>query len=166
MAEYSMDMASETELRVRKIRYGTVIDHITAGRALDVLRILGIGRDCKDVISVVMNVPSRKLGKKDIVKVENRELKPEEVDKITLIAPNATINIVRDYKVVKKERVSLPKTFKGIIRCVNPNCISNSPREPVQPILHVYSENPLRLRCHYCGRILELEDVLRQLSSG
>ena len=87
------------ELKVTPIKDGTVIDHITPGRALKVLRILKIPESTSSVVSVAMNV-SGKMGKKDIVKVENRELDPKELDKIALIAPKATINIIRDYEVI------------------------------------------------------------------
>jgi len=149
-------------LRVTKIREGTVIDHITAGYALIVLRILGITGREGFVVSVAMNVPSQKLGRKDIVKIEGRELSPEEVDRIALVAPKATINIIRDYEVVRKHRVRLPKIIRNIIKCMNPACITNS-REPVEPTFYVISEEPLKLRCHYCGRIMEQADVLASL---
>ena len=150
-------------LRVAKIREGTVIDHITAGYALIVLKILGITGREGFVVSVAMNVPSKKLGRKDVVKIEGRELSPEEVNKIALVAPRATINIIRDYEVVEKHRVRLPRTIRNIVRCVNPACITNA-REPVEPIFYVVSEEPLRLKCHYCGRIMEQHDVLAFLT--
>src|SRR3989337_4262552 len=93
--------STEKEMRVRRIKHGTVIDHITAGQALNVLRILGVSGTTKAVVSVAMNVPSGAIGSKDIVKVENRELEEEEVDRISLIAPNATINIIRDFEVIE-----------------------------------------------------------------
>jgi aspartate carbamoyltransferase regulatory subunit len=99
--------------------------------------------------------------RKDIVKVEDRELKPEEVDKIALIAPQATINIIRDSEVVAKHKVFLPESIEGIIRCANPNCISNAEREPVISRFIRVSENPLRFRCFYCERIIE--DVAKYL---
>ena len=148
-----------------KIRNGTVIDHITRGHALIVLKILGITGMEGTVVSVAMNVPSQKLGFKDIVKIEGRELKPEEVDRIALVAPRATINIIREYEVVDKMRVRLPKTLKDIVRCINPACISNS-NEPVQPLFYVISEEPLRLKCHYCGVIMEKKDALASLYEG
>lgn len=154
-------MAKRT-LRVSKIKDGTVIDHITKGYALNVIKILGIDGRSDGVVTIAMNVPSQKLGVKDIVKIEGRELNPEEVDKIALIAPHATINIIRNYKVVEKQRVKLPSIIQGIIKCTNPPCISNSESEPVKPIFYVESEEPLRLRCHYCGHIMGKEDVLRQ----
>jgi len=139
-----------------------VIDHITHGYALDILKILGItGRESSGVITIAINVPSKKYGIKDIVKVEGRELKAEEVDKIALLAPHATINIIRNYKVVEKQRVKLPAVIRGIVKCANPSCISNS-GEPIQPTFYVEREEPLRLRCHYCGRIMEREDVMRR----
>ncbi|HDS45931.1 MAG TPA: aspartate carbamoyltransferase regulatory subunit [Methanomicrobia archaeon] len=149
------------ELKVVPIRNGTVIDHITAGQALNVLKILGIHADTDAALSVATNVRSKQMGRKDIVKVEDRELKPEEVDKIALIAPNATINIIRDSEVVEKHKVFLPPSIEGIIRCANPNCISNVEREPVVSRFITISEHPLRFRCVYCERMIE--DVSRYL---
>jgi len=152
---------SRKTLRVSKIKNGTVIDHITGGHALDVIKILGITGRVDGVVTVAINVPSKKLVTKDMVKIEGRELKSEEVDKIALLAPHATINIIRNYKVVEKQRVKLPNILRGIVKCANPACISNS-KEPVQPTFYVESEEPLRLRCHYCGHIMEKQDVLKQ----
>lgn len=152
----------EDRLLVRKIREGTVIDHIPAGRALDVLRILGISGKEGARVALVMNVESRKLGRKDIVKIENRFLKPEEVDVIALIAPTATINIIHDFQVVEKRRVSVPEELVGVLKCSNPLCISNSQREPVVPRLRVVSRQPLRLKCAYCDEVYG-EEALSQL---
>src|SRR5437899_11491812 len=96
-----------------------------------------------------MNVLSEKQSKKDIVKVESRELVPGEVDKIALIAPGATINIIRDYEVAEKTRVKLPDVIKGIIRCENPSCVSNA-GEPVEPWFTVERTNPVTIICYYC----------------
>ncbi len=153
---------SRRTLRVSKIRDGTVIDHITSGHALNVIKILGINGRSNGIVTIAMNVPSQKLGVKDIVKVEGRELNPEEVNRIALIAPHATINIIRNFKVVEKQRVKLPSIIQGTIKCTNPPCISNSENEPVKPIFYVEGEEPLRLRCHYCGHIMGKEDVLKQ----
>jgi aspartate carbamoyltransferase regulatory subunit len=152
---------SEETLRVSKIKDGTVIDHITGGHALDVAKILGIAERRASVITIAMNVPSKRLGRKDMVKIEGRFLAGSEVDKIALLAPNATINIVKGYKVVEKQRVKLPDTIKGIVKCDNPACISNS-NEPVQTRFYVQKAQPLRLKCHYCGHIMEKEDILKQ----
>jgi aspartate carbamoyltransferase regulatory subunit len=149
------------ELRVKKIKEGTVIDHISAGNALTVLNILGITNHTGQVVSVAINVPSSKIGRKDIVKIEGRELNADEVDKIALIAPQATINIIRDFNVIEKQQVKLPKFIREILKCANPTCVSNS-REPVEPAFSVENEDPLVLRCHYCGRIMEKQDILKQ----
>ncbi len=150
-------------LTVTKIRDGTVIDHIPAGNALQVLRILGISGREGYRVALIMNVESRKLGRKDIVKVEGRELSSEEVNKIALIAPTATINIVRNYRVVMKVRVELPRVIEGIIKCPNPNCVSNLPREPIRPRFEVISKSPIKLRCLYCGRYVGRDEVIKQL---
>jgi aspartate carbamoyltransferase regulatory subunit len=158
-----VNLVGEKELRVQKIREGTVIDHIPSGYALAVLRILGITGREGNVISVLMNVPSQKLGRKDIVKIEERELKQDEVDKIALIAPKATINIIKDYGVYKKQPVRLPSTIVGVIRCANPRCISNG-GEPVRPTFYLKSEDPLEVRCHYCGHIMTRDEIIQQLT--
>ena len=152
---------AETTLRVSKIKDGTVIDHITAGHALDVLKILGITDRVNGIVTVAMNVPSKTLGLKDMVKIEGRELKSQEVDKIALLAPHASINIIRNYKVVDKQLVRLPKVIRETIKCANPVCISNS-KEPVKSTFYVDKEEPLRLRCHYCGYIMEKQDIPKQ----
>ncbi|UCE95492.1 MAG: aspartate carbamoyltransferase regulatory subunit [Candidatus Bathyarchaeota archaeon] len=152
---------AETTLRVSKIKYGTVIDHITGGHALDVVKILGITGRTNGIVLIAMHVASKQLGIKDIVKVEGRELKPEEVDKIALLAPHASINIVHDYKVVDKKQVKLPEIIQGIVKCGNPACISNS-NEPVKPKFYIKSQEPLIIGCHYCGYIMEKQDILKQ----
>ncbi len=140
---------AELELRVKPIKNGTVIDHIAGGQALNVLKILGISGTTDATVSVVMNVESKKLGKKDIVKVEDRELKEEEVNRIALIAPAATINIIRDYAVIEKHIVDLSDEIVGVVRCQNPSCISNT-SEPIKSRMIVKAKNPVLLRCVYC----------------
>ncbi len=144
------------ELRVTPIKNGTVVDHIPAGMALKVLKILGIGDGVTSTVTVAMHVPSQAMGWKDIVKVEDRELGTREIDKIALIAPTVTVNVIRNYNVAEKVRVKLPDRAVGILRCGNPNCISNS-HEPVESEFLVKTKNPLRVFCKYCDR--ELEDI-------
>jgi len=146
------DVSMNKELRVRPIRHGTVIDHITAGQALNVLKILGISGTTTAVVSVAMNVPSKVMGSKDIVKIEDRELEQEEVDRVSLIAPNATINIIRDFEVVEKYRVDLPDRLEGVMKCDNPNCISNTS----EPVISKFTVNkkPVELRCIYCDHVI------------
>jgi aspartate carbamoyltransferase regulatory subunit len=149
------------EVRVSKIKDGTVIDHIKGGYALDVVKILGITGHEKLVVTIAINVPSKQLRAKDLVKIEGRALNHQEVNKIALVAPRATINIVKNYIVVEKQEVQLPNIIEDIVKCINPSCISNS-NEPVSTKFTVETEEPLMLKCHYCGYILEKSDVLRQ----
>jgi aspartate carbamoyltransferase regulatory subunit len=152
---------TKNTLRVAKIKDGTVIDHITAGYALEVLKILGIKNRVSNIVSVTLNVSSKTMGLKDMVKIEGRELESEEVNKIALLAPQASINIISNYRVVDKQLVKLPKVIKGIIKCINPACISNS-NEPVKPTFNVDFQGALRLKCHYCSYIIEKEEIAEQ----
>lgn len=133
-------------LLISPIRNGTVIDHITAGEALNVLKIIGITGTTNESVSVATNVASGKMGKKDIVKVVNRELSTEEVDRIALIAPRASISIIREYRVFRKKGVEKPKFLVGTVKCPNPGCISNT-NEPIESRFAVI---PSGLQCLYC----------------
>ena len=145
---------SDRELRVSKIKKGTVIDHITGGQALNVLAIVGIDGREGDTVSVAMNVPSDRLGKKDIVKIEGRELSQDEVDVLSLIAPAASINIVRDYEVIEKHRVERPDSVVGVLECPNRHCITTED-EPVESRFDVLDDG---VRCEYCDTIIR-EDI-------
>lgn len=140
------------QLTISKIREGTVIDHIDAGKAPLVLKILGIDKGSKETVSLAMNVSSKKMGKKDIVKVEGKFLGEEELNKIALIAPGATINIIKDYKIEKKFKVTPPERLEGILKCPNRNCISNAEREPITPKFKIVKRSTLFAVCEYCGR--------------
>lgn len=145
---------AEQGLLISPIRNGTVIDHITAGEALNVLKILGITGSTGECLSIATNVASGKMERKDIVKIENRELKKEEVDRIALIAPQATLNIIRNYLVFDKKGVEIPKLLLGVIRCPNPGCISNT-NEPIKSRFEVTEKG---LHCLYCDWYLT-EDI-------
>jgi aspartate carbamoyltransferase regulatory subunit len=154
---------SEKELKVNKIKDGTVIDHISGGYALDVVKILGITGKEKRVMTIAVNVPSKRIGVKDIVKIEGKALSTQEVNRIALVAPHASINFIRDYQVVDKREVKLPQLIEGIAKCGNPCCISNAD-EPITAKFHVKQQEPLILKCYYCGVTLEQAEVLRQLT--
>lgn len=146
-------------MKIPRIKNGTVIDHITAGNAVKVLRILDIPQKQSSTVSVAINVKSE-MGKKDIVKVENREIAHTEVDKIALIAPKATINIIRDYEVAEKHKVELPDELVGIAKCSNPTCISNG-GEPVESRFMVLDKEKPRIQCYYCDR--EPDDIASRI---
>ncbi len=150
------------EMKLQPIKNGTVIDHIEPGMALKVVRILGIPEpDTHSPISIAMFVKSNKMGSKDLLKIEGRELKEKEVNKISLIAPNASICIIENFDVKKKNRVSLPKTITGIARCSNPNCITNK-EEPLESEFSVENGKEIRLRCLYCERYVD--DIVESIA--
>jgi aspartate carbamoyltransferase regulatory subunit len=153
-----MSDTPDRELRVSKIRNGTVIDHVTAGQAMNVLAILEIDGSGGEEVSIGINVPSDRLGRKDIVKVEGRELNQNEVDVLSLIAPAASINIVREFQVVEKSRVTRPTEVAGVLSCPNTNCISTQ-GEPVESRFEVLDE---AVRCLYCETIVR-EDLPQRI---
>lgn len=153
-----------TEMRrVTAINNGTVIDHIPPGRSLSVLRMLGLDGGRSSPISLVMNVPSSKHGRKDIIKVEDRELTQEELDRLALIAPNASVAIIRSFAVAEKRTVELGDELVNISRCTFSNCITTNPREPQDHRLRIVCKDPLELRCRYCGRTQELDGLIDNL---
>ena len=153
----------QTTMLVRKIPDGTVIDHITAGKALSVLRLLGDPQDNGVTIALVMNVSSSKMGKKDIVKVEGKEVSEEQVQRLALIAPRASVNIVRSYRVVAKKNAVPPRTLRGILSCTAPTCVSVREKDSAPSIFFISGRSPLRYRCKYCGRELSEKEIISQL---
>ena len=152
----------KSELKIKAIENGTVIDHITANKALHILKILGLPDEEVINVTVAMNVSSRERRKKDIVKIENREIDSEELNQIALIAPKATINIIRDFEVVKKDKIILPELITSIIKCTNDKCITNYENEPIKSKFHVIENHPPVLRCHYCEKLIKNEDIEKQ----
>lgn len=151
---------TKTELKVKSIKNGTVIDHIKKNRALNILSMLNLPDD-ETSIMVAINVESPDMGRKDIIKIEGRELSQEEVDKLVLLAPKATLNIIRDYVIVKKSQLKLNEEIHDVVKCSNPNCITNS-NEPIENIFHVESKEPILLKCRYCERNMDYEDIESQ----
>jgi len=137
----------------RRSETGPLFDHVEGGQALNVLAILGIDGSEGFGVSVGMNVPSDRLGRKDIVKVEERELSQSEVDVLSLIAPEASINIIREFEVVEKNRVTRPDSVTGVLSCPNRNCITNA-NEPVATRFDVVADG---VRCDYCSTILRAD---------
>ena len=146
------------ELMVRRIKEGTVIDHIDEGKGLQVLDALRIDGQDGSLITLAMNVPSGKSKKKDIIKVENKFLKDDDTNKIAIIASKATINIIKNYKLIEKRRVALPNEIDKIFRCTNPDCITNS-TEHIESIMDVIDKEGMVLKCRYCARILDVSKI-------
>lgn len=152
----------KSELKIKAIENGTVIDHITANKSLHILKILGLPDGKVRNVTVAMNVSSRETGRKDIVKIENREIDHQELNQIALIAPKATINIIRDYEVIKKDKIILPEVITSLIKCTNAKCITNYENEPITSKFKVIETQPTVLRCHYCGKLIKNEDIEKQ----
>ena len=148
----------QSELMVRRIKEGTVIDHIDEGKGLQVLDALRIDGKDGSLITVALNVPSGKSKKKDIIKVENKFLKDDDTNKIAIIASKATINIIKNYKLIEKRRVSLPNEIDRIFRCTNPDCITNS-TEHIESVMDLIDKDGMILKCRYCARILDVNEI-------
>ncbi len=144
------------ELAVSAICNGTVIDQIDSKRTFIVSEILRLHEEEREVL-VGINLSSKKLKKKGIIKIEGKNLTRSEVNKIALIAPDATLNIIQNYEVVKKLQVELPDIIEGLVKCINPNCVSN--HQTVENKIHVAGKNPVKLRCHYCERLMGVKDI-------
>ena len=144
------------ELNIPAIKEGTVIDHIPSRVTFKVMRILDL-KEFKHIISVALNLKSKAMGKKGIIKVGSRFLTQDEVNKIAILAPNATVNIIKNYEVKEKIKVNLPGTIHTIIKCSNPKCITNN--EKVKTLFHVINKAPLQVLCHHCERVMESKDI-------
>jgi aspartate carbamoyltransferase regulatory subunit len=155
-----MRMAQEPaqrEMNVSAICDGTVIDHIESNATFKVADILQVQNE-ESMVLVGVNLPSGKLGRKGIIKIENRELTPDEVNKIALIAPQATLNIISNFRVVGKSKVELPPHIERIVRCFNPRCVTN--QQTMATKFTVVATSPPALRCLYCERVMRGNDII------
>lgn len=144
------------KLQVSAIKNGTVIDHIPAGLLFDVLNILKL-QNIETLVTFGTNLESKRLGKKGIIKVEEIYFKEKDINKIALIAPQAKLNVIKDYEVVEKWEVKIPDEIQGIAKCVNPMCLTN--HEKISTKFTVISKDNLALKCHYCEKITDNEHI-------
>ena len=151
-------MTATKNYAVATIKNGTVIDHIHAGSALKMVKFLKLAKHQKQV-TLGLNLPSETVGLKDIIKVEQLTLTPDEVNRVAILAPEATINIIKEHEVVNKYKISLPETISEVIPCNNSKCISNF--ENTKSLFHVIQKigQQVRLKCHYCRSIIIQEDI-------
>lgn len=145
------------ELKVSALENGTVLDHIPAENVYKALDILGLKGICNQ-ITIGINLHSKLYGKKGIIKIADRFFEDDELNKLALIAPQATVNIIRNFKVVEKKKLVLPHEISGIARCMNPKCITN--HQPVRTKFTVMEENgePVLL-CHYCEKRSDIKSL-------
>ena len=148
---------SRKELVVSALENGTVLDHIPAEnvyRALDLLNLKGI----ENQITIGINLNSKAQGRKGIIKIEDRFFEDEELGKLALIAPNATVNVIRDFKVVEKKNLELPKEVVGIAKCRNPKCVTN--HQPIKTRFTTTKKgNEISLLCHFCEKSTSIKKV-------
>jgi aspartate carbamoyltransferase regulatory subunit len=138
------------ELKVTAIENGTVIDHIPSNTVFQVIKILNLS-EFDNQIFLGTNLDSQKYGKKGIIKVSNRFFKSDEINKIALVAPTATLIVIKNFSVVEKKKVEIPDGIEKIVKCFNPNCITNN--EPILTKFTVIDKEKLKLKCHYCEKI-------------
>ncbi|MGE4587236.1 MAG: aspartate carbamoyltransferase regulatory subunit [Mangrovibacterium sp.] len=138
------------KLKVSAISEGTVIDHIPSENLFKVISILKLDKT-RNMITFGANLDSDKMGTKAIIKISHHFFADEDINKIALIAPNAKLNIIRDYEVVEKKVVRVPEEVVGIVKCFNPKCITN--HEPMTTSFRVIGSSPLALKCKYCEKI-------------
>ncbi len=150
-------LAEERSIKVSALERGTVIDHLRHGTGLRVLAVLGLS-DADQTVSIGLNLDSRRMGRKDLIKIEGKELTREEIDKIAILSPEATLSIIRDFQVVSKLGPELENELEGVVRCRNPSCISNHERIPSR-FLVADREPILRLRCAYCERVVPQGEI-------
>jgi aspartate carbamoyltransferase regulatory subunit len=149
-------MKEPKQLSVSAIENGTVIDHIPASNLFKVIQILGLDR-IENQITFGTNLESKKLGRKAIIKISGIFFEDEDINRIALVAPDAKLNIIKDYEVIEKKVVVVPDRIVGIAKCMNPKCITNF--ESVTTRFIVVSKKNVALKCLYCEKITNQENL-------
>ena len=147
---------NKTALQVSALCNGTVIDHIPADKLFAVVNLLDIPAMSNNV-TIGYNLESKKLGKKGLIKISDRFFTDDEINKISVVAPNVVLNTIRDYNVVEKREVKMPDEIHNIIKCNNLNCITNN--EPMETHFYVANRETHTLKCRYCEKEVNLDDI-------
>ena len=150
-----MEMNKKERL-VAAIENGTVIDHIPAEKTFQVVNLLEL-QNLSTPVTIGYNFSSSKVGCKGIIKVSDKFFTDDEISRLSVVAPNIILNIIRDYEVVEKKQVITPDELRGIVKCNNPKCITNN--EPVSTIFNVVDKVAGTLKCHYCDKEQQIENV-------
>ena len=151
--------------KVFAIEKGTVIDHIPAGKALLLLKVLKLPEN-SNIVTVGLNFKSKKSGLKDIIKVEGKELSKEEINQVAMLVSNASINIIRDFKVAKKFKAKMPRVIDKLMTCPNPSCITS--HEDIVTKFYPVEENNniFNFKCHYCERVFSEEEIINEINNN
>ncbi|WP_294687033.1 aspartate carbamoyltransferase regulatory subunit [Prevotella sp.] len=147
---------NKTERQVAAIKNGTVIDHIPAEKTYEVANLLELQK-LENPVTIGYNYPSKKIGKKGIIKVSDKFFTDEEISRLSVVAPNVVLNVIKDYEVVEKKTVETPDELRGIVRCNNPKCITNN--EPMSTVFNVVDKKHGILKCHYCDKEQYIDNV-------
>lgn len=149
-------MNKKKELQVAALENGTVIDHIPSDKLFTVVSLLNL-KDMDSNITIGYNLESKKLGKKGIIKIADKFFTDEEINRISVVASNIKLNVIRNYAVVEKKEAIMPDELKGIVKCNNPKCITNN--EPMQTWFHVTDKEKGLLKCHYCEKEQQKDNI-------
>ena len=152
-----MSTEKKKELQVAALENGTAIDHIPSCQLFKVASLLALDK-MDNTITIGNNLHSNKMGSKEMIKIADKFFKEDEINRIALVAPNVMLNIIRDYEVVEKKTVVLPDELIGLGRCNNPKCITNN--EPMATRFHVIDKEKGTIKCHYCERKINKEDIV------
>ena len=144
------------ELQVAALENGTAIDHILTEELFKVVSLLQLQK-IDHRITIGNNLRSRKMGKKGIIKIADKFFREDEINRIALIAPNVSLNIIKDYEVVEKKEITLPDEIVEIVKCNNPKCITNN--EPMKTRFHVIDKEKVILQCHYCELKINKDEI-------
>ena len=147
---------NKTERQVAAIKNGTVIDHIPAEKTYQVVNLLEL-QNLDTPVTIGYNYPSSKIGRKGIIKVSDKFFTDEEISRLSVVAPNVVLNVIKDYEVVEKKPVVTPDELRGIVKCNNPKCIPNN--EPMQTVFNVVDKVHGILKCHYCDKEQHIDKV-------
>lgn len=149
-------MTKNKEMQVAAIENGTVIDHIPAEKTYQVAQLLNL-KEMSTPVTIGYNLPSKKIGKKGIIKVANKFFTDEEINRLSVVAPKIVLSVIRDYEVVEKKTVETPDELRGIVKCNNPKCITNN--EPMATVFNVVDKEKGTLKCHYCDKEQDINEV-------
>ena len=155
-------MAERRELLIRAIKNGIVIDHIPSEKVFAIVEILKL-KEYSERITVATNMPSSSLGRKGIIKIEEKILEEKELNNISLLAPNVTINIIENYEVIEKAKLDKLDEVVGLMKCDNPKCISNHENIETKFVRLEDDENNLeektKYKCFYCEKIISEDEI-------
>lgn len=147
---------NKNEMLVAAIENGTVIDHIPTEKTYQVVNLLKL-EELTTQVTIGYNYISKKLNRKGIIKVADKFFTDEEISRLSVVAPNIVLNIIRGYEVVEKKTVTTPDELTGIVKCNNPKCITNN--EPMNTLFHVTDKEHGTLKCHYCEKEQDIDKV-------